>query len=113
MAMNASKLDRRAQFRRAVLVDNGYSTVEQWQDRGHPVYAARRDISDAEKFASGTVLSVLTSRFTVRHSPFTADLTPSDRLTCDGAEWAITGIKEVSEPRRCWLEITATRLADV
>jgi len=56
MGVTVGKLDRLAQFRRAVLVDNGLSMVQQWQDHGSPVHAARRDISDAEKIAAGTVL---------------------------------------------------------
>ena len=111
MAVTVGRLDRLAQFRRAELFDDGYQTRERWVDHGTPVHAARRDISDAEKFAAGTVLATVTARFTVRHNAFTADLTPRDRLVCDGGEWGISGIKELPDPRRTWLEITATRRA--
>lgn len=112
MAVTVGKLDRRAQFRRAELFDDGFQTRERWVDHGTPHPASRTDISDAEKFAAGTVLATVTARFIVRHNAFTADLTPRDRLVCDGGEWAISGIKELPEPRRQWLEITATRGAN-
>ncbi len=112
MGVTVGKLDRVAQFRRAVLVSDGYGTIQQWQDHGTPHSVSRKDISDAEKFAAGTVLATLTARFIVRHTTFTAGLTPADRLVCDGGEWGISGIKQLPEPRRQWLEITATRGAN-
>ena len=106
------QLDRLAQFTRSELIDDGLSTRPgPYLPFGPAVHASRRDISDAEKFAAGTVLATVTARFTVRHNAFTADLTPRDRLVCDGGEWGISGIKELPEPRRTWLEITATRRA--
>lgn len=106
------KLDRMAQFRRYTEFDDGYQTVQHWADHGHPMPVSRHDISDGERFAMGQVLSILTSRFLIRFSAFTADLTPADRMRCDGRLWALDGIKELPDPRRAWLEITATRLPD-
>lgn len=111
MGMTIGRLDRRVSFLRAELFDDGFQTRERWVNHGAPVSAARRDISDAEKAAAGTVLATATARFTVRHTSLTAGLTPRDRLACDGSEWGIDGIKQVPEPRRQWLEITATRRA--
>lgn len=53
----------------------------------------------------------VTTRFVVRWSPFTRDLSPRDRLTCEGFEYNIVGIKE-GEGRRQWLEITAAARSD-
>ncbi|MGY9045997.1 MAG: phage head closure protein [Rhodobacterales bacterium] len=110
--MNAATLDRRVQFRRAVLVDDGYGQVEQWQDHGAPVFAAKRDISDAERWNAGQVQASITTRFTVRWSGFTADIDPTDRLTCEGREYEITGIKETPDRRRRMLELTCSAWAD-
>lgn len=105
MGLNSGKLDRRIQFLRAVLVDDGFSEVEVWQDHGTLVFAARRDVSDIEKFAAGTVQATLDTRFIVRSSTFTRDISPSDRLTCEGLEFNIIGIKQI-EGRMSFLEIS-------
>lgn len=105
-------LDRRIQIRRAVMVDDGFSSVEVWTDLGPPLPASRSDVSDAEKMAGGGVISELSSRFIVRSSTFTRGLNTRDRLTEGGRLWHITGIKERSEQRFAFLEISATARAD-
>ena len=112
MVLNAGNLDRWVQFRRAVLVDDGYSQVEQWQDHGAPVPAAKRDISDAERAAAGWVEATITTRFTVRWSNFTTDIDATDRLVCEGREYDIAGIKETPDRRRRMLELTCSARAD-
>lgn len=113
MAVTVGKLDRIAQFLRSEPVFDGYQTRPgPHVPYGAPHPVSRNDISDAEKFASGTVLATLTARFIVRHTTFTAGLTPADWLVCDGGNWTISGIKQLPEPRRQWLEITATRGAN-
>ncbi|QNR64929.1 phage head closure protein [Rhodobacter capsulatus] len=108
--MNVARLDRRVQFLRAVTGDDGFGNVTlSWAAHGGTVWASRKDISDAEQVAAGRVLATVTARFVVRHSSFSAGLTPADRLSCDGATWEIEGIKEVSAPRRGFLEVTATK----
>lgn len=104
-------LDRRIQFRRATLTDDGFGLVEAWSDHGEPVWAEKKDVSDGERWRAGEVQASITTRFTVRWSSFTADLTPKDRLVCEGVEHDITGIKEFGA-RRTYLEITAAARAD-
>lgn len=108
--MGAGAFDRRIRFRRAKLEDDGLSTVEVWADHGAPVWASRRDISDAERWRAGEVQAHVTTRFVVRSSAFTRGIDPRDRLICDGREFEIVGIKEVG--RRDRLEITAAARAD-
>lgn len=108
--MKAGALDRRVQFRRAALVDNGLERVETWADYGSHVWAARKDVSDAERLRAHEVQAHITTRFTVRWSPFTAGVTPKDRLVEAGREYDISGIKEIG--RREFLEITAAARAD-
>lgn len=109
--MNAGSLDRRIQFRRAAQTDDGLAVVEVWADHGSPVWAAKKDASDAERWRAGEVQASITTRFTVRWSEFSRGITPKDRLTCEGTEYDITGIKEVGA-RRTFLEITAAARAD-
>ena len=103
--MSAGKLDRRIQFQRATLVDDGFQQVEQWADHGGAVWASKRDTSDGERMRAGEVSATLSARFTVRSSSFTRDLTAKDRLTYNSTTFAIFGIKE--NGRKKLLEITA------
>ena len=106
------KLDRRVQFERYTATDDGFGVVEAWSAHGSPVPAAKKDVSDGEKWRAGEVAAHITARFTVRWSAFTAALTPKDRLTCEGRSYDISGIKEVGARRR-WLEIAAAARADL
>jgi SPP1 family predicted phage head-tail adaptor len=108
---DAGKFDRRVQFQRATLTDDGFSSVETFTDHGAPVFAHKRDVSDSERFRAGEVAAQITTRFQVRYSAFSAALTAADRLVCEGVTYAITGIKE-AEGRRRVLEISATARAD-
>ena len=106
MVLNAGRLDRRVQFLRAELINDGYGNVQgEFVALGSAVYAARRDVSDAEKFAFGGIQTTLDTRFTVRSSPFTRSITPADRLTCEGLEFDIIGIKQ-TEGRQSFFEFT-------
>lgn len=104
--MQAGKLDRRIQFRRATLSDDGFGSVEVWADYGDAVWAEKTDVSDGERFRNGITDAGLSSRFVIRSSEFSRGLSPNDRLTCDGREYAVIGIKEVG--RRDALEITTS-----
>lgn len=109
--MSAGKLDRRVQFRRFTLVDDGFGQTEVWADHCSPQWASKKDVSDGEKFRASEVSASITTRFVVRYSAFTADLTPKDRLTCEGLEYNISGIKE-GKGRRQWLELTCSARTD-
>ncbi|SFR40511.1 phage head-tail adaptor, putative, SPP1 family [Yoonia tamlensis] len=101
----AGSLDRRIQFRRAALVDDGFQEVEAFADHGGPVWASKKDVSDGERMSAGNVSASLTARFVVRSSAFTRDLTAKDRLVYRGVAFEIFGIKEIGRNDR--LEITA------
>lgn len=107
--MRAGDLDRLVQFLRASVEDDGYqSKPGPYVPYGGKVWAAKRDVSDSEKFAAGTLTAGITTRFQVRYSGHTASLTEADRLRCGGHTYAIVGIKELG--RREGLEITCQRV---
>ena len=103
----AGELDRRLQFRRAGAVDDGFATTDAWADLGAPVWGKRVDVSDGERWRAAAVEAVISARFTVRHSAFTAAITPADRLVEGGQEFEITGIRQAAAGRRRFLEISA------
>lgn len=109
--MGAGKLDRLVQFRRAELVDDGYGMVPLWSNHGDPIHAQKTDVSDGERYRAQEVSASITTRFVVRYSAFTSDITPKDRLVCEGIEHEITGKKE-GPGRRQWYELTCAARAD-
>jgi head-tail adaptor len=111
--MMASKLDRRCQFWRATLVDDGMSQVQEWSKRGYPVWALREDVSDGERWRAGEVQASISTRFQVRSSEFTRDIDARDRIECEGELFEIVGVKQASKyGRRQLIEITAVRRND-
>lgn len=110
--MAAGKLDRRIVFERATKVANALNEpVETWATYA-TVWASRKDISDGEKLAGGQVGASLSSRFVIRSNATTKAITPSDRVSYDGATWSIFGIKETAEGRNRFLELTCAKDAD-
>ena len=103
--MNAGKLDRRISFERFTLDDDGFGQVETWAAHGGSVAASKVDVSDGERMRADSVSASLTSRFVVRSSDFSRDLTPKDRIVYKGHVFAVYGIKELGRNNR--LEITA------
>ena len=109
--MSAGRLDRPVQFYRLELSAGDFGQVEAWAAHGGPVWAARKDISDGERWRAGEVQAHVTTRFTIRWSDFAAGITPRDRLESEGATFEIVGIKE-GAGRRQWLELTCARRND-
>lgn len=109
--ISAGAMDRRVQFQRFTDADDGFSTVQNWANHGTAVWAQKTDVSDAERFRASEVSAIITSRFVVRHSTFTAGITPKDRLVCEGVTYDISGKKE-GKGRRVSFEITAAARAD-
>jgi head-tail adaptor len=71
------------------------------------VCAGKEDVSDAERYAAGTVSNVLLSRFVVRSSAAARSIVHSDTIVHDGHDWNIAGIKEARDGRFRFLEIAA------
>lgn len=107
--MQAGNLDRLVQFLRASAIDDGFqSKPGPFLPYGGKVWASKRDVSDGERFAAGSITASMMTRFQVRWSEFTAGIAETDRLTCEGRTYAILGIKELG--RRVGLELTCQRL---
>lgn len=104
-------LDRRAQFLRATLSDDGFAQVETFAPFGAAQPARKRDVSDGERMRAGEVQAMLMTRFLIRYSAFTAGLVPQDKLICEGLSFDIVGIKQ-TDARRKFIEITAVARTD-
>jgi SPP1 family predicted phage head-tail adaptor len=103
-------LDRRITIQRATgAVDAFNEPVASWSSM-MTVWAQKKDVSDRERFAAAETGAVITTRFTVRWSQQTADVSPKDRIVSDGRSYDIHGIKEIG--RRRFLEITAAARAE-
>ncbi|MWP39967.1 head-tail adaptor protein [Rhodobacter sphaeroides] len=107
--MRAPRFDRRVQIQRARLADDGFASLEVWADHGPPLWAARADLSDSERWSAGEVAASVTTRFTLHRTAFARSLTPKDRLLCDGRSFEILGIKESG---RRFLELTCSARTD-
>lgn len=109
--MDAGRLDRRVSLLRAsTLSTNDFNeAVTTWRVLAS-VAANVVPVSDGERIRAGETLSSMMSRFTIRYSSTVADLDPRDRISYDGRQYDIRGVKEVG--RREFLEITAAARAE-
>lgn len=107
MVLNAGALNRRIQIQRIAQTPDSHGGFESsWSDHGPPIFARRRDMSDAERLVSAGLESKLVTRFVIRASAFARGIRRSDRLVHEGVTFEIDGIKEVPDSR-AFLEITA------
>jgi head-tail adaptor len=109
----AVNLDRRVQFRRKGLTNDGFGFAEWWENVGDPIPAHKEDVSDGERWRAGEVAAHITTRFVIRWSAFAESITPADRLVFEGREFDISGVKEPKGSRRKWIEITAAARSDL
>jgi head-tail adaptor len=105
------RLDRRVQFYRAAMVDDGFQMVEAFAPYGESVPANRADVSTREAMEAAQVQANLSTRFTVRSSDFSRGITPKDKIACEGLYYDIQGLRQLDRKR--WLEITAAARADI
>ena len=88
--------------------------VKTWATLGPAggIWANRRDVSDSERVASSEVAAEITTRFTIRYDSAWSDLSPLDRLAHEGRTYEIAAVKESTQGRRQFLEISARARAD-
>lgn len=112
MTAGSGGLDRRITIERdSGSTTNGFNEKASTWLPHTTVWARKMDASDGEKVAAGQTGSSVMSRFRVRSSTKTRDITPRDRIVFDG-NWNILGIKETQEGRKRFLEITAVTDTD-
>lgn len=75
------------------------------------VWGSKDDVSDTERLRAADLGSTLTTRFVIRWSKKVADLNTKDKLTCEGLEYNIIGVKELG--RREYLEVTGAARSDL
>lgn len=109
--MLAGKLDRRITISRATVTQDAFNNpVEVWSDLA-TVWASKKDVSDGERFQSGTMNASRMTRFQVRWSSELAGVNAKDRLLFEGATYDIHNAKELG--RREGIEITASSRTDL
>lgn len=108
--MDAGRLDRRIALKRATVTTNPFNEPEYTWATLATVWASMTPVNDGERMRAGETLANMQCRFVIRWSSTTATVDPRDRLTFDGRDFDINGIKETE--RRQYLEITATARAE-
>lgn len=73
-------------------------------------WAEKMDVSDGERWKAGEVAAQVTTRFRTLSHAGTRAVLASDRITFDGVNYDISGIKEIGRAKR--IEFTANRRAD-
>lgn len=58
-------------------------------------WADKQDLRDSERIAAREHGADISTRFRVRWSPEVAEVTPKDRIICDGRTYLIVGIKSI------------------
>lgn len=104
-------LDRTVVFQKATDVDNGLNVTQTWANF-FTCRARRRDVADGEAVAADQLSSFLRTRFVVRSSSETRQVTPAFRLVHEGATYNILGVKETNDGRGMFLEVTAVKNND-
>lgn len=104
--MRAGELDRRIGILRATATADAFNApVETWSEVLQ-LWAAKRDVSDGERFRAGAMSAERMTRFQIRWSNAANTITPMDRVKFDGLVYDILAVKELE--RREGIEITAS-----
>lgn len=102
-------LDRRITVRRKAVMNGPLGASETWTRLG-TFWAGRSDLSDAEKVAAGTVMSLVSTRFVLNSTQAARAIRPADVVQEGALSFEIVGIKELG--RQAFLEITAEARLD-
>lgn len=102
----------RVQFLRGTLGNGLQRRLEAFAAHGPELWAARHDLSDGEKAATGQTLAHRMTRFQLRAIGTVLTVTPKDRLrvATTGEDYDILGIKMLTGGRL--VEITAAARAE-
>lgn len=108
--MRAGAMDRRLKVYRRSTTTNAMNEDVEAFTLLTTVWARKADVSDGERVTAQQVGAEITTRFQVRYSTTVSSVNPKDRVSCEGREYEITGVKEIG--RREGLEISAVARAD-
>lgn len=109
--MKGYRFSTRISILRRAMVDDGLQMTAGAPISLCTVWAARRDISDGERFKAGEKAAEMVARFVVRSTAATRDITAKDTLKTDaGLELEIIGVKVVQES--ALIEITTAARSD-
>lgn len=105
----APRLDRRIVILEASFAENeaGEEVPTGWAECAEE-RAQYTPVSDGERMRAASVEQKTDARFVVRWSTKLAAVSGENRIRFDGADWQITGVKELG--RRLWIEITAWKV---
>lgn len=105
--MRSGRLDRRLTLQRKTATENDYGeAVETWTDLA-TVWAEKIPVRGAERYAAMQTVAEVIDRFKIRYRK---DLTPLDRVICDGITYDVQGVLEIGR-REGW-EILARGRAE-
>jgi SPP1 family predicted phage head-tail adaptor len=108
--MEAGKLDRRLTLLERTLTTNAANEEEEVFTDVGTVWASKKDVSDAERTKSQEVAATITTRFQVRHSSLSDEITPTWRVRCEGRTYDVRAKKELG--RKVGWEISAEARAE-
>ena len=109
--MKGYRFSVRISILRRAMVDDGLQMTPGAPVTLCTVWAARRDISDAERFRAGEKAAEMVARFVLRSTADTRDITAKDTLKTDaGVELEIIGVKVIQEGML--IEITTAARSD-
>ena len=100
------RFDRKITVLTAVIAENeaGEQVATGWQ-AGAKAWASYTPVSDGERLRAAAIEQKAEARFVTRWSKALAGIDGQNRLRFEGADWQITGVKEIG--RRRGLEISA------
>ena len=108
--LTAGALNTRITFLVPSVVVNDFNESVETMTTFSEVWAKRADVSAAEALRAQEVGSELTARFTVRWSAKSALVDTRYRVSHNGSEFNISGVR--AKGRRAWLEIDAVARAE-
>jgi SPP1 family predicted phage head-tail adaptor len=108
--MQAGRLDTRIIITRATTSVDEFNTPVETFGEIACVWAHAEPVRDGERMQAGQTIANKAYRFTIRYSSDVSDVDPRDRITFDGRDYDINGVKQIG--RREGLEITATARAE-
>ncbi|MFS0736936.1 phage head closure protein [Sphingomonas sp. 1P06PA] len=108
--LKSGELDRRLTILKFGTAADSYGDDRPGYTEAATVSAKQRPSPGSERFSSAQTGAIAPMVFTVRWSSLTEDISPKDRVRCDGVEYDVRSVSPLG--RRVALEIIGDRRAD-